>query len=107
MGGVAGSVQKPATDTNLLKDEETSDIAQEILRVRNQPVPEQATPVVQPEAYDGPVMDAEAPTPEDLELQAMQRENENYRQQQLMDKQDIPTVEEKPVPERHLRQTAK
>ena len=101
MGGVAGSVQKPATDTNLLKEDskETSDIAQEILRVRNQPLPEQAPPVAQPEAYDGPVMDAEAPTPEDLELQSMQRENENYRQQQLMDKQDIPTVEEKPVPQ--------
>ena len=104
MGGVAGSVQKPATDTNLLKDEETSDIAKELLRVRNQPVVPSVQTVTEPPAmtvpaYEGPVMDAEAPTPEDLELQSMQRENENYRQQQLMDKQDIPTVEEKPVPQ--------
>ena len=105
MGGVAGSVQKPATDTNLLKEdtEESSDIAKELLRVRNQPAQTASVPqpetVAQPEAYEGPVMDAEAPTPEDLELQSMQRENENYRQQQLMDRQDIPTVEEKPVPQ--------
>ena len=106
MGGVAGSVQKPATDTNLLNEnsEETSDIAQEILRVRNQPAVPSVQTVTEPPAmavpaYEGPVMDAEAPTPEDLELQAMQRENENYRQQQLMDKQDIPTVEEKSVPQ--------
>ena len=103
MGG-GGNVLTQKADADLLAKldpEETSDIAKELLRVRNQPVPSVPQPetVAQPEAYEGPVMDAEAPTSEDLELQSMQRENENYRQQQLMDKQDIPTVEEKPVPQ--------
>lgn len=101
MGMIAGGVMggggnilssQPKTDINLIKGtDERSEIAA-ALREQSKPI---ASPAPVEQRPPEPIMDSEAATPEDQEIMAMQQENELYRQQQLMDKADIPVVQEK------------